>query len=86
MAEVVAGTGDVDGGGGGATPVLVREDVERWVFAEPLVADVLGAGWALPPPPEETITATIAPVTAATARPPSSRAFLTKPEATLAAG
>jgi hypothetical protein len=85
MAEVVAGTGDVDGGGG-ATAVVAPEDVEPWVRVEPFVAAVLGPGCALPPPPEETITAMIAPVTAATARPPSSRAFLTKPEATLAAG
>jgi hypothetical protein len=83
MAEVVTGTGDVEEGG--ATPVVAPEDVEPWVLVEPLVAEVPGAGCALPPPPEDTITATIAPVTAAAARPPSNRAFLTKPEATLAA-
>ena len=81
MADVVAGTGEVDEGG--ATEVVAPVEVR--LLVEPVVAEELGAGCALPPPPEETITAMTAPVTAATARPPSSRAFLTKPEATLAA-
>jgi len=84
MAEVVDGTGDVDGGG--ATRVVVPEEVDSRVLVRPVVAEVLRAGSALSPPPEDTTTATIAPVTAAAARPPSNRAFLTRPEATLAAG
>jgi hypothetical protein len=82
MAAVVAGTSEDERGG--ATAVVLPEDVGPRVRVE-LAAALPGPGCALPPP-EETITAMIAPVTAASARPPRSRAFLTKPEATLAAG
>ena len=66
--------------------VVPDDGIVRIVAVDGAGAVDEAGGCALPPPPEDRTTATIAPATAATARPPRSRAFLTKPEATLAAG
>jgi hypothetical protein len=76
IADVVAGSGAVPTRGAAVVVPSAVDSVEGG--CEPW-------GRALSSPPEATITAMIAPATATTARAARSRAFLTEPEATLAA-
>jgi hypothetical protein len=89
--EVVAGTGEVVAVGGGSpfvVPLVVAFEVVPSVD-DPVVGVPLllaeAPGCALFSPPEDTITATSAPAPASTATAVISQAFLTRPEATLAA-
>jgi hypothetical protein len=89
--DVVAGTGEVVAVGVGAVPVVVPlvvlPDVAPFADAVAVEGAVTAEdepGCALDPPLDETITATIAPAAARTATIARTRAFFTRPEATLA--
>src|ERR687887_1161044 len=83
-AAVVAGTDAVDTGSVVVTRVNVPLVDAIVVCACELTADDGSRSLFVGPPPDETITATIAPASAAIARPTASKAFFTRREATLA--